>query len=903
MQLSKWAMIIEKQYKMPMDIEWAKDGLQDKLFILQARPETVHAQKKDNVLLQYRLKKIPKKFLTYGISIGNKIGQGKVKNIKNVSELKKIGKGDILVTKMTDPSWEPAMKKASAIVTESGGRTCFSGETKILTNEGFLKISEITRNKIEKELFTLSINRDTYKIEWKRISDVMSRFSKTISLNISQTGRHKNNYLSVTSDHKFITLQNRTLIDKEIRNIIKARETILAADRIQLFKKTKNISKALAYLWGCIYTDGSIYLTKRHGEVQFIQKQTKEKELLIATVKKYFDKLFNKKLGICEKKLSQSKIRGKQVIGSATAFRCYSKEIAQKFKNWKIELPNNLLNCDEKINYHFLAGVIDGDGTFNKGANKINIFCSDEILLQAIVISCLKLNILPQISNNRNIHNIQIVDKIDELLRYTKRVRGKSNRIIHGTKFLSAKQLFNDIANLVNFKGRTKVYINKNLLIDKEKIRSNILPLLKGNIKKILLDILNANFVSIRVKQRTSETRKKVYNISVEDNHNYLVFTSKYTPIIVNNCHAAIVSRELGIPCLVGTKNATKVLKNGQEITVDCAQGAEGYVYTGLLAFKTTKIKLGKIKFPKTQIMMNIGNPDIAFSASFIPNQGVGLAREEFIISDYIKIHPLALINFETLSKGLKNKIEKSTPHYEDKKQFFIDKLAEGIGQIAAAFYPKETIVRFSDFKTNEYRTLIGGDAYEPIEANPMLGWRGASRYYDPKFKPAFILECQAIKKVINDFGLKNIKVMVPFCRTVAEGREVMKIIKNQGLKKFGVKVYVMVEIPNNVLLAEKFAKIFDGFSIGSNDLTQLVLGVDRDSEFVSHIYNEKDSGVLKMIAEVIKVAKEKNKKIGICGQAPSDFPEFAKFLVKNEIDSMSLSPDSVLGVIRVLKR
>jgi len=491
MKLAKWGMIIEKQYKMPMDIEWAKDGIENKLYIVQARPETVHSAKQGSVLYQYKLKLRPAKHLVYGIAIGNNIGQGPVKVIEKVSQLKNLKHGDVLVTKMTDPAWEPAMKKAAAIVTNSGGRTC----------------------------------------------------------------------------------------------------------------------------------------------------------------------------------------------------------------------------------------------------------------------------------------------------------------------------------------------------------------------------------------------------------------------------HAAIVSRELGIPALVGTKNATKVLETGKKVTVDCSLGVEGFVYNGLLPFKKAKVSLEKVKMPKTQIMMNIGNPDIAFASSFIPNKGVGLAREEFIISDYIKIHPLALLNFDKLPSGLKNKIEKLTPHYKNKKQFFIDKLAEGIGQIASAFYPKEVIVRFSDFKTNEYRSLIGGELYEPEEANPMLGWRGASRYYDPKFKPAFILECKAIKKAIKEFGLNNIKVMIPFCRTVEEGKKVLQIIKEQGLKKMRVEVYVMIEIPNNILLADEFARIFDGFSIGSNDLTQLVLGVDRDSEFVQHIYNEKDTGVLKMIAEVIRIAKDNNKKIGICGQAPSDFPEFAKFLVKNKIDSMSLNPDSVLKVINRVKK
>ena len=307
--------------------------------------------------------------------------------------------------------------------------------------------------------------------------------------------------------------------------------------------------------------------------------------------------------------------------------------------------------------------------------------------------------------------------------------------------------------------------------------------------------------------------------------------------------------------------------------------------------------------------MLNIGSPDIAFASSFIPNDGVGLAREEFIIADRIKIHPLALLNYGKARKHKNTKAQKQitelTAGYKDKGQYFIDKLCEGIAQIACAFYPKDVIFRFSDFKTNEYANLIGGQEFEPKEENPMIGWRGASRYYSPAYKKAFLLECEAIKKARSIIGLKNIKVMIPFCRTVAEGKKVIEILNEAGLKqgKDGLEVYVMCEIPSDVILAEQFAEIFDGFSIGSNDLTQLTLGVDRDSALVSHIYDERNEAVKKLLTQVIKTAKKKNKKIGICGQAPSDFPDFARFLVKQGIDSISLNPDTVVKTtLEILK-
>ncbi|MEK7558187.1 MAG: phosphoenolpyruvate synthase [Patescibacteria group bacterium] len=372
-------------------------------------------------------------------------------------------------------------------------------------------------------------------------------------------------------------------------------------------------------------------------------------------------------------------------------------------------------------------------------------------------------------------------------------------------------------------------------------------------------------------------------------------------------CHAAIISRELGIPCLVGTNDASKKVIANQEITVSCAEGDTGFVYQDKLPFKINKTNIKNLQRPKTKIMMNIGSPEIAFASSFIPNDGVGLAREEFIINDSIKIHPLALINYVKLKDAkIKKQISQLTIGYTDKKQFYVDKLAEGMATIAAAFYPKDVIIRFSDFKTNEYANLIGGAEYEPIEGNPMIGWRGASRYYDEKFKPAFILECQALKKVREEMKLTNLKAMVPFCRTIEEAKKVIKIIADNGLKqgKNNFELYCMIEIPSNVILAEEFSKLFDGFSIGSNDLTQLTLGVDRDSSLISHIYDENNQAVKTLIKQIIQVAKKNKVKIGICGQAPSDFPDFAKFVVTCGIDSISLSPDTVIKTtLAILKK
>jgi pyruvate,water dikinase len=317
-------------------------------------------------------------------------------------------------------------------------------------------------------------------------------------------------------------------------------------------------------------------------------------------------------------------------------------------------------------------------------------------------------------------------------------------------------------------------------------------------------------------------------------------------------------------------------------------------------------INLTGIGRPRTAIMMNIGNPEEAFRLSLLPNDGVGLARLEFIINTYIKIHPLALLNYDRLEDAaVKSEIDRLTAGYRDKPQFFVDKLAEGVATIAAAFYPKDVIVRLSDFKTNEYANLIGGRAYEPVEENPMLGFRGASRYYNPRYQAGFELECRAMRQVRDDMGLDNVKLMIPFCRTVEEGRRVIAVMREHGLRQGenGLEVYVMCEIPSNVVLAREFAEIFDGFSIGSNDLTQLILGVDRDSAIVAHVFDERNAAVKTMIAQVIRAARQAGRKIGICGQAPSDYPEFAQFLVEQGIHSISLNPDAVLKTtVRILE-
>lgn len=382
----------------------------------------------------------------------------------------------------------------------------------------------------------------------------------------------------------------------------------------------------------------------------------------------------------------------------------------------------------------------------------------------------------------------------------------------------------------------------------------------------------------------------------------------KSSAIITNKggrtCHAAIVARELGVPAIVGCGNATDVLAQGDIITVSCAEGETGYVYKGKIEFEKLEYNLNDLPAIKTPLMLNVASPPMSFQFSHLPNKGVGLAREEFIINNYIQIHPLALLQHHTLNdKSLTKEIQQKIIGFEDEADFFISKLSYGIAKIAASFFPHKVIVRFSDFKSNEYYNLLGGKYFEPEEENPMIGWRGASRYYSEAYKKAFGMECKAIKKVREEMGLTNVVVMVPFCRTVEELLKVQEVMEEYGLKRGsnGLEIYLMAEIPSNILMAEEFAQHIDGFSIGSNDLTQLTLGLDRDSSLVAHLYDERNPAVKRMIGSLIEIAKRNKVKVGICGQGPSDFPEFAQFLVEKGIDSISVTPDSVIKTIKAI--
>lgn len=448
----------------------------------------------------------------------------------------------------------------------------------------------------------------------------------------------------------------------------------------------------------------------------------------------------------------------------------------------------------------------------------------------------------------------------------------------------------------------------KKLTLKEYSLKTNEKPLLTG--KAIGNAIISGRACIVKSLADGHKVQKGDIIVSDITSPDWNALLKKAICIVTNKggrtSHASIVARELGIPAVVGTLNATDVLTDGQTITVSCAGGDEGLIYPGELPWKVNEVPLEELSDTKTKPMFILADPRMALLYASYPNEGVGLLRMEFIINNSIQIHPMALVQYEHLtSESDKKKIHALTRHYKDKKKFFVDTLAESIALVAAAFYPKDVIVRMSDFKTNEYAKLLGGSSFEPDEENPMMGFRGASRYYDDRYREGFALECQAIHKLRDEMGMNNVKVMIPFCRTIDEAHKVLEVMEKNGLKRGEneLEIYVMAEIPSNILLADQFAELFDGFSVGSNDLTQLTLGLDRDSEIVSHLFDENNQAITMMIRHLVKTAKEKGKKVGLCGQAPSDNPDFADFLVSCGIDSISFTPDALIRGIQNIKQ
>ena len=887
-ELARYAVSIEKHYGRPMDIEWGRDGEDGRIYILQARPETVKSQeKRKDTLTRYRIGKRGD-VLTSGRAIGSKIGQGRVRIVMDVSQIAHVQDGDVLVTDMTDPNWEPVMKRASAIVTNRGGRTCFSGGTRLLTNAGFKTFRELHERGTE-GVSVPSLNRKTLKIEWKPVLAVMKKRAGVIRVAVSQTGRMQGNTLDVTPDHKMLNLAGSELVDSEIGEMLSRQDCVLLAERLPQLSSSTQKEHSLAYLLGGLMTDGHVHLTRTHGEVTFIQKPDALKASFIESMNVALQENYGKAFKVSAKKASSGFIRGQRVVGSANAYRCYSKSIATAVRAEQDTIVTTLLKGDLDVACHFLAGVIDGDGSYQNG--RVNVYISGGDLLEAVMVACLRIGTVPQVSVNRSIYNVQIVEQLDLLGRFTRRIPCRDQRSV-GSRFFNTRQLMPATIN-----SDVNNRVRKNLLIDAGGLARHLAAIEDAALRDRLQTLLGSDLRQARVSLEQTLPEDEVFNITVADNHNYIVFTERYMPVLVNNCHAAIIARELGVPAVVGCEDATEKLADGSEVTVSCAEGDTGYIYGGRMEFDVVEVELANMPVIPVKIAMNVGNPQLAFDFCQLPNDGVGLARLEFIISNTIGIHPKACLEYGTLPADLKSQVARLARGYENPVRFYVEKIAEGVSTIAAAFWPKKVIVRMSDFKSNEYRNLVGGTRYEPTEENPMLGFRGASRYIAQSFRECFRLECEAMRKVRDTMGLTNVELMVPFVRTVKEGEQVLAIMKDYGLERGrnGLRVVMMCEIPSNAILADDFLKHFDGFSIGSNDMTQMTLALDRDSGLVMDAFDERDPAVKRMLHLAIQACRKANKYVGICGQGPSDYPDLAEWLMAEGIESMSLNPDTVV--------
>lgn len=878
---------IEQHYGMPMDIEWAVEA--NKLYIVQARPITTI-----NKISKVESKELSGTVLLTGLGASPGVAAGKVRIVHDPKEISKVEKGDILVAVMTSPDYVPAMERASAIVTDEGGITCFGGDTVLLSTKGFIKFRDIHERIKEGEEFTvLSYDYKKQKPAWKRVINSGSKIrSPCLRISVSQKGLLDHNTLDLTSDHKMYTYENRTLIKKRVSEILREQESLCLVESLP--ENTPKFNREnLAYLVGALLTDGNIQIMSgksgrpRRGRVTFTQKNIPSKEQFISTVRSNFEQSFNYEFKPPREKFASSYFRGRLIQGIAEDHTCFRLQPAQELMRISQNLDTWCLGLDEASSLSFLAGVLDGDGSISKNG-RLHIYVSKENVLHGIIISCMKLGIIPQVTTNRNIHHVQIVERVNDLVEFTKRVKGQFDKRSQGTRLFAAKQILSDIINDVNWKGRIKPYVKNNCLIDSNKILDRLMPLANEKNRNELMNVLTSGLRMNRVSEVINLGSMEVFNIEVDaDNeldHNYVVFSKKLTPILVSNSHASIVSRELGIPCVVGTEKATSLLQEEQVITVD---GQKGVVYEGNVADDKNHVKQIVETFEnleqesidtKTKVFMNLGEPEKIDQYKRLPFDGIGLMRIEFIITSWIKKHPLYMI----------------ANHEEEE---YINKLAEGISKVASNIDNKPLIVRFSDFKTNEYKNLEGGEKYEPHEDNPLIGWRGVSRYISPEFEPAFRLECRAIKKV-RESGLSNVFVMLPFVRTTWEVEKCLKIIAEEGLERTEeFKIYCMVEVPATVLILEEFCPYFDGFSIGSNDLSMLILGVDRDSGRLGKMgyFNENNTAVEKAIRNVIEVAHSQGKTVSLCGQAPSTYKEFAGFLVKCGIDEMSVNPDVVV--------
>jgi len=838
-KLAEFAIQLEEHYQKPQDIEFAIE--KDEIFIVQTRPITTMGNRIES------RKEIEGEIILSGIAASPGIASGKIKIIENLEDLKKINKGDVLVTKMTNPDMVVTMQKSAAIVTDQGGLTahasivsremgipCFSGDTNILTNKGFIKMNKLHKKILAGEkLSTPSFNIEKLKVEWKKITNSSKRKAKTITISISKNGKVEHDILRTTPKHNFFTLNKRTPNYNQIQEIIKKNKIVYASLKIPKLNLKDRFNSNKSYLCGAIFSDGYLRI-KKDGSAStvFIQQNIPQKQEFINTVKNYFQKVYNYEL--------------KNVNNDY--FYCYKKSITEDLIKTKENINQILLNCDEECIKNYLAGIIDGDGNFIQRGKTIKISLDKKHpkILLSIVIACLRLSIVYRIKTEKNQYRFYLCSQIDTFKKYLKRLKIENTKKLTGDIYLSSKELFNDIP-LSGRKG-IKTFVKNNCLLSKEKIQQRIIPYIKD--KKILNElkrILNSDLRVLRVRNLNKPTKEDVFNIQVEKNHNYVVFSGHYSPIIVKNC-------------VVGTQTATTKLKEGEIITVD---GFTGKIYKGKTSETIKKEILPVTAKTKTKIKVIVDLPSFAEHASKTNIKQVGLIRIEGIISESGK-HPNYFI-------------QKNNP------QEYENTIFNGIEKISQYF--DELWVRTSDIRSDEFQNLEG--APKEKEANPMLGMHGI-RY---GIKNPIILESElkALKRVAEKN--KKIGILMPQIISIEEVQKVKEILKKINFLQ--VKLGVMIETPAAVqLIRELCNEGIDFISFGTNDLTQYILAVDRGNSQVQELYNEMHPAVLHQLEYVIRVCKRYKVETSICGQAASK-KEMVKFLVEKEIDSISVNADA----------
>ena len=890
-QLHNLGRGIEKHYGTPQDIEWAIDQ-NGRLNVLQARPITTlkpkgAGQPQGQAQGQAQAQGGGGKSILSGLGASPGIAVGKVALVDDIEHLEKCGVGDILVTQMTTPDMVPAMKRAAAIVTDEGGMTCFAGEVEVVTDRGLVPFEQLYELAAREPLRALSVDPTTLQTEWRPIVRVMAREADTIEVAVSQTGAATPNTLRLTPTHKMLTFEDAALVERPMEHLLARGDMVTTVDQVPA-TQTGSAWPVPPYLAGAIFTDGHWRLPGRKGAVEFIQRETPEKAAFIARVKRDYETTFGGEMGARTVR-SDSVIRGERVQSAALHLYDQRRAPAEALQTLWQELHTRVLASRPHDLLDFLAGVADGDGTFNaRVGTRLQIYCGDPWLSRAIVLACLRLGIQPSVAANRGCDNIQIAEGLDLILARTQRIRAKAAPKLNGTKLLAARQILGDRAGEVDRSGRLRPYAEKNLLVDARKLERYLPQLADVELKEKLERVVSSALRNKRAVQTAEPAPARVYNIEVEAHHNYVVMTRQLTPVLVANCHAAIVSRELGVPAVVGTKEATKKLKDGMLITVD---GEKGTIVEGGAKTQATQTEKGELHRPMpkvsafkpltaTQVKVNISMPEAIDRALATEPDGVGLLRIEHIVLGLGK-HPLTFI------RG-------------GKEQEYVDYLVKSIKVVAEPMYPRSVWVRTLDAPTDEFRAMEGGQD-EPHEHNPMLGWRGIRRGIEqPELLRA---EFKAIRKLLDD-GVTNVGIMLPLVQHPSEIRQAKAIARECGIEphrdcEFGI----MIEIPAAALIIDDLLdEGLDFVSFGTNDLTQYTLAVDRNNENVARLYSEFHPAIGKLIEMSIKACRARGVQTSICGQAGSN-PKFVEKLIGWGITSVSANIDALSRVRETIAR